>query len=318
MYTFRPFRNSDPPRLAEIWRNQPAQRELLQPMTAGLWDQLVLSKQYFDPAGLIVALHDGVPVGFVHAGFGPSDDERSVSTYLGTTYLLMLRDPHREVALAHALLERAENYLRDRGSKVIYAGGIRPLNAFYLGLYGGSDLPGVLAGDVVFAEACRRNGYREVDRVAILQRDLASFRPPFSRTIRQLRRETTIREEPSPPAGSWWSACTTGHFDQARFTLEPAAGGTMLAEVRFWDIEPLSTGWGVPTSGMIDLQVSSERRRQGLATYLLSEAFPRLLSRGVVRVEAQTMHTNAPAIALYKRLGFEAVAEGIVFRKDSQ
>jgi ribosomal protein S18 acetylase RimI-like enzyme len=317
VYTFRPFRNSDPPRLAEIWRNQPSQRGLMQPMSAGLFEQFVTSKQYFEPEGLIVAVREGAPVGFVHAGFGPSDDEMSLSFDLGATYLLMLRDDQRDAELADELLARAEAYLRERGSKVLYAGGIRPLNAFYLGLYGGSELPGVLASDPVLGDACRRNHYGEVDRVVILQRDLSRFRPPVTWAQRQLRRETTVREELNPHADTWWTACTTAAFDQMRFSLEPTAGGAALADVFFWDIEPLSTGWGVATSGMYELQVARDRRRQGIATYLLSEVFARLASRGIVRVEAQTMQTNAAAIALYKFLGFEQVDEGVVFRKES-
>jgi ribosomal protein S18 acetylase RimI-like enzyme len=67
---------------------------------------------------------------------------------------------------------------------------------------------------------------------------------------------------------------------------------------------------------MYDLHVASARRRRGVATYLLSEAFARLSSRGIVLVEAQTMQTNAPALALYQKLGFEKVDEGVVYRKE--
>lgn len=316
MYHFRPFRNSDPPRLAEIWRNQPPQRGVMQPVSAGLLEQFVFSKPYFDPEGLIVATHDGAPIGFVHAGFGPNDDETALSTDLGTTHLLMLRGDHRHAALADELLAWAEGYLRDRGARVLYAGGIRPLNGFYLGLYGGSELPGVLATDPVLGDMCLRNDYREIDRVVVLQRELSRFRQPISRTQRQLRRETTCHENYCPPAKTWWEACTTGAFERLRFTLEPNVGGEPSASVWFWDIEPLSTGWGVPTAGMYDLHVPSPLRRQGVATHLLVEAFARLSSRGIVLVEAQTMQTNAPAIALYQSLGFEKVDEGVVYRKE--
>jgi ribosomal protein S18 acetylase RimI-like enzyme len=68
---------------------------------------------------------------------------------------------------------------------------------------------------------------------------------------------------------------------------------------------------------MYELEVCSDRRRQGLATFLLGAAFERLRSRGVVRVEAQTMQQNTPALALYERLGFNRVDEGVVYRKDA-
>jgi ribosomal protein S18 acetylase RimI-like enzyme len=316
VYHFRSFRNSDPPRLVEIWRDQPPQRGLMQPVSAALLEQLVFAKPYFDPEGLILAIADGTPIGFIHAGFGASDEQTALDTDTGTTYLMMLRGDHREVALADELLARAENYLRGRGAKVVYAGGIRPLNAFYLGLYGGSDLPGILASDPVAHDALRHSGYREIDRVRVLQLELANFRPSVSRVQRQLRRELSVTEVASPATSSWWEACTTCAFEHIHFALSPLGGGNPLASVAFWDIEPLSTSWGAPTAGMLDLDVSPQRRRQGIATFLLSEAFQRLHSRGVRRVEAQTMQQNLPALALYEKLGFAKVDEGVVYRKE--
>jgi GNAT superfamily N-acetyltransferase len=316
VYHFRPFRNSDPPRLAEIWRNQPPQRGIMQPVSAALLEQLVFAKPYFDPEGLIIALADDTPVGFIHAGFGASDEQSAIDTDTGTTYLLMLRADRREATLADELLARAEEYLRGRGAKVIYAGGIRPQNAFYLGLYGGSELPGILASDPVAHQALRCRGYREIDRVHILQLELANYRPPFSREQRQLRRELSLTEIASPATASWWEACTRCAFERIHFVLAPVGGGGPMASVGFWDIEPLSTSWGAPTAGMLDLDVSPQRRRQGIATFLLSEAFQRLRSRGVLRIEAQAMQQNLAALALYEKLGFAKVDEGIVYRKE--
>jgi GNAT superfamily N-acetyltransferase len=318
VYTFRPFRNSDPPRLSEIWRDQPPQRGRMQPATPTLFEQLIYSRPYFDPAGLIVALFNDIPVGFAHAGFGANDDETAISYEIGTTYQLVIRSDHREGPLARELLARSENYLRERGATVIYAGGIRPLNAFYLGLYGGSELPGILAGDVLFHAACHQSDYREIDRVQILQLDVATFRAPITRDQRQLRREMVCQEIPSPPIRNWWEACTTGAFERIRFLLTRPSSSEPLADVWFWDIEPLSTAWGRPTAGMFDLHVLSEHRRKGLGTFLLSEAFERLRNRGILLIEAQTMQQNAPALAMYKRLGFTQIDEGVIYRKDAQ
>jgi ribosomal protein S18 acetylase RimI-like enzyme len=316
VYNFRPFRNCDPPHIAEIWRDQPPQRGLMQPVTPGILEQLVFSKPYFDPEGLIVLLSDKRPIGFVHAGFGANEDETDIDTSMGTVYQLMLRADRRNDALADELLHHAEGYLRGRGAKVIYGGGIRPLNAFYLGLYGGSELPGVLVGDPMLGATCLRNGFREIDRVRILQLALANFRPPVARSQRLLRRELSSSEIYSPPSRSRWEAWTIGDFERLRFTLA-AAQGPPLAEASFWDIEPLSTRWNAATAGMFDLRVTDERRRQGLATFLLVDAFERLRSRGIAIVEAQTMQQNAPALALYAKLGFTKIDEGVVYRKDA-
>lgn len=314
MYHFRPFRNADSPRLADIWRSQPPQRGLLQPVSAPILEYFVFSKPYFDPAGLIVALQENVPIGFVHAGFGPNEAQTALDTDFGTTHLLMLRGDHHDIGLADELLNRSEGYLLDRGAKVLYGGGIRPLNGFYLGLYGGSEMPGVLTSDTNFGEACRRKNYREIDRVVILERELSTFRPPVSRDQRQLRREICFTEINNPPVKTWWEACTTGAFERICFSLE--RNNRSVADVWFWDVEPLSSCWNAPTAGMFDLHVPNDARRKGLATFLLSDSFERLRQRGIVRVEAQTMQHNAPAIALYKKLGFTQVDEGVVFRKE--
>jgi ribosomal protein S18 acetylase RimI-like enzyme len=317
VYQFRPFRNSDPPRIVDIWRDQPAQRGVAQPVTAGILEQFIFSKPYFDPAGLILAFDADRPVGFVHAGFGANDEHTALSTDIGTTYQLMLRAEHRHLTVAGELLARAEAYLRGRGAQVIYAGGIRPLNGFYLGLYGGSELPGILAGDHLFNQACQQSGYREIDRVIVMLLELANFRPPIARNLRQLRREVASHETPGPKVRDWWDACTTGAFERIRFSLSRAGGGPTLADVWFWDVEPLSSAWGAPAAGMFDLEVPTENRRKGYGMYLLGEAFERLRTRGVMLVEAQTMQHNVPALALYQKLGFKKVDEGVVYRKDA-
>lgn len=287
----------------------------MQPITPNILEQLVFAKPYFDPQGLILAFRDDQPVGFVHAGFGASDDFAGIDTSMGTIYQLMLRAEHRDDALADELLARAETYSRRCGAKVLYGGGISPLNAFYLGLYGGSELPGVLLVDPVLGAACLRNGYREIDRVEVVQLELSQFRPPVSRNQRMLRRELSSSEVYCPPARTRWDAYTFGDFERLRFSLA-VANGPPLAEVDFWDIEPLSTRWNVATAGMFDLRVTDTRRRQGLATYLLVEAFERLRSRGIVLVEAQVMQHNVAALALYNKLGFKKIDEGIVYRKE--
>ena len=79
MMRLRPYRNDDPPALAEIWRSQPSARRLFQPMTAVMFDELVLCKPYFDRLGLIVAELGGKAVGFAHAAFGCSEDGTSLN-----------------------------------------------------------------------------------------------------------------------------------------------------------------------------------------------------------------------------------------------
>ena len=288
----------------------------MQPMSVALLDQLVLSKPYFDNEGLILALDDETIVGLVHAGFGPTEDQSRLSRELGVTCMLLVRPDHRRLGIGTELLARSEQYLRARGAKVLYGGGIRPHNPFYLGLYGGSELPGVLASDAAAQQRYRGSGYQEVDRTRLFHRDLAGFRPPVDRQQMQIRRTMIVEATIDPPASTWWEACTLGMFDRTRFDLLPRDGGRAMASMTVWSMDPISTNSGVRTTGLYDVHVDPVQRRKGLAMFLLGEAFKQLHTAGVSRIEAQAMQQNNTAIALLNRLGFQQVDEGVVFRKE--
>jgi ribosomal protein S18 acetylase RimI-like enzyme len=316
VYRFRPFRNTDPPHLAAIWRSQPPQRGILQPASAPLLEYGVFSKMHFDREGLIVATQDDQPRGFVHAGFGPNADGDQLDTSLGTTHVLMVEGGRNEPALADDLLGASEDYLKRRGAEVIYAGGVNPLNSFYLGLYGGSEIPGVLQSDTLLQDACARAGYRELDRVLIMQCDLARVRPPVSRELRAIKRTTQLVEKIDPPPKTWWEACVWGSLQRDVFSLLDKTQNRVVATASLWDMQPLSACWGMCTAGLFELYVDHPLRRRGYASYLLGEAIRILRRRGVATIEAQTMASNEAARAFYTKFGFTEIDQGVVFRKD--
>lgn len=315
VFEIRPFRNADPPALAEVWRSQPPHRGLAQPITTALLELCVFSKQQFDPEGLLLAVRDGEVVGFVHAGFGPDERGEGADTTLGTTHLLMLKAGREDNDLADALIARSEAYQKSRGATVHYAGGIRPLDAFYLGLYGGSELPGILESDPRQLAHFLRNDYEEASRVIVLQRELVRFRFGGPRETRQIKRDTSIEQTFMPPPRHWWEACVTSGQDRMRFALRERSTGAEIAHVVFWDIEPLATAWGIPTVGMTDLWVNPEHRRRKAATHLLNEALRLIQRRGAAMVEAQTMAENEAGRALYEAIGFTAIDSGQVLRR---
>ena len=286
-------------------------------MSAGLLELCVYSKQYFDPEGVIVATRDDVPVGFAHAGFGPNDQGLGLDTDMGVTQMVLLHSSLDAPELADELLGESEDYLRSRGAKVVYGGGVNPLNPFYLGLYGGSELPGVLDSDPCQGELFRRNNYVEAGRVIVMQRELTRFRSFMSRAQRQIRREMVVECNPNPVAGSWFEACQTSAVEQLDFALIRRSDNTAVASVSLWDIEPLATSWGIRTAGLWDLFVEPSCRRHGLASYLLGEAFKEILKRGILMVETHAMADNTPAIGLYEKLGFTQVDAGAVLRREA-
>lgn len=315
MIEYRAFRNTDLPQLAEIWRSHSTSRGLMQPMSMAALERYVVSKPTFDPPGLVVAADEGKLVGFAHAGFGPGSEGATLSTDSGVTSLVMLR-PDADLAIGGRLLERCEQYLRGRGAKTLHGGGRYPLSPFYLGLYGGSEMSGVLESDPAANQIFTAAGYRPAGRSLVLNRDLAGFRPVVDRIQIQIRRTTRLETTVDPPATTWWDAVMFEPFERSRWALVEREGGPPLASVHFWNLETMLGTWGVRAVGIVDLEVSSQRRRRGLATNLLGAAFRQLHAQGVSLAEAHVPAENAPGLAIFHALGFNQVDATTLYCKD--
>jgi GNAT superfamily N-acetyltransferase len=322
MIHYRCFRNDDPPRLADVWRGADLGPRAVQPMTSALLEGYVFSKPYFDRAGLIVACDGDRPVGFAHAAFGPDATHTGLDTSVGTTLVVVVL-PHAEhEVIAAALLARCEEYLRGRGARTILGGGSAHVAGFYLGLYGGSDVPGILDSSPAMQAAFRAAGYEEAERIAVLRRPLAGFRPPVSRVQMAIRRTTTLRVIDEPSRRDWWEAAITTGIALRRYELRTNPQGGLrgdtagrLGSATFWDMQPLAAGWGVTAAGLLHVDVEGPRRRQGLANYLVAEALQDLAEEGVAEAEAQVSEANGPALSLFAKLGFQTVDHGTVFRR---
>lgn len=316
MITFRPFRNSDPPQLAEIWRSQPPSRGLVQPMSAALFERQVLNASMFDRQGLVVASENDRLLGFVHAGFGPSSNLQHLSMKTGATCALMVRPLEAPPSLAGELLTRSEEYLTQHGAGTLLAGGIDRWGPFYLGLTGGSACSIVLTSDPGQQDFFLSRGYAEASRALVMHCDLAKFRPPVDRRQMLVRRRTNVQVVEDPKSESWWESSTLGACDRAQFNLMPREGGSALADVTLWNMDLLGATWGMRAAGLTDLQVLvSSNRRQGLALYIVGEALRHAQSQGIMVVEAQVDATNLAAQALFKKLGFVEVDQAVRYRK---
>ncbi|MCS7305694.1 MAG: GNAT family N-acetyltransferase [Thermoguttaceae bacterium] len=315
MLQFRSFRNTDPPVLTGIWQSQQPQPGLRQPICVSLLEQLVLAKLYFHYPGLILAWEEGRAVGFVHAGFGPNEQQTALQKDYGVICLLMVRPDCQQIEVAEGLLQQAERYLIGQGAKVIYGGGIWPLCPFYLGLYGGSKLPGVLVSDSLAQQLYVAHGYREVDRTVLFECSVKGFRFPMHPKWVQWRRTMQVKSVVDPRARSWWEACLMANFTQMGFYLLPKEGGEPLAWAMLRDLDPEGSST-LRAMGLLELEVAAAYRRQGMGSLLLWEILRYLQRLGVETLQTQTMARNQAAINLYQKLGFQQTNQGIVFRKE--
>jgi ribosomal protein S18 acetylase RimI-like enzyme len=315
MLTFHPFRNTDPPVIAALWRSRAGQPGLLPTVSLDLFEQLVFAKLYFDYDGLIIARDDGRPVGFAHAGFGPNAAHNGISTATGVICMVLVRPDCAETEVAAGLLERCAQYLRDRGAKVLLGGGLRPLNPFYVGLYGGSELPGVLETDTVARQAFAADGYTEGERTLIMHCNLDRFEATVDRRQMEIRRRMIVEVSVDPPSRTWWDACTLGEFDMTRFALMPRGASSPAAYAVFRNMEPTGSTGFARAEGLMELHVDEAFRRRGLAVFLLTEAFRQFIRDGIAVVETQALEQDAAAVGLFKKLGLTQVGQGSVWRK---
>ncbi|MEK6247372.1 MAG: hypothetical protein N2C12_04285, partial [Planctomycetales bacterium] len=228
----------------------------------------------------------------------------------------LVKQGYSDTDIASQLLQCAERYLKEKGAEQIYAAGVGAICPFYLGLYGGSDLPGIIESDTRRRLFFEEHGYAEVDRALLYRRDLIGFRPTLDRALLQIRRTSTVIFITDPPSRSWWDACNQGCFHQIRADLLPIGGGQPTATAVFWDMESLvDPETRSRTTGLCNLKVDTNEPKSEMPRYLLSEALRHLQSQGFVSVQGFAMQSDSATIDLLKSVGFEQFGSGAVLRK---
>lgn len=314
MIQLRTFRNTDPPALVEIWNESFTQRSAYALRSASLLEHCVFAKPYFDPAGLIVAEDEGRVVGFVHTGFGPNSAENDLAMETGVICALAVRATHRRQKIGSQLLARAEEYLRRLGSNDIIAGGMKPLNPFYFGIYGGADSPGCLQSDAAARPFFENNGYTNWSSSVVLERRLEQYQPIVDPRFLAVKRRHDVQLIQQPEISSWWQDCVLGVFEPVEFRLVDKLSGIPAARALVWE---MSAGRppGNSAAGILDVQVRSDMRQQGLAKFLLNTLLRYIQEQFFRGAEVHVPEANEAALGLFKSLGFEQVDLGRSFRK---
>lgn len=311
---YRTFRNPDPPQLLRVWNAAMTGRSAAFLQGTPQLELFVFSKPYFDRRGLFIAEDGGQVVGFAHAGFGPTEAGDSLDYSKGVICLIVVHPKYQRMGIGTELLHRAENYLREKGAKQIYAGGSRPMNPFYWGLYGGSELPGLLLSDTGADFFFQAHGYELWETALVFQRPLDGQVVVSDPRISSIKRKYEVRVMPRPVSKRWYDECTYAPLEMLHFQIQEAATGIALGQARMWDMDPFAWRWHQPSAGIIDIEIQSSHRRQGLGKYLLYQVLRYLQEQFYALVEVQCFARNEAAINLYNKLGFRQVDEGRVYR----
>jgi len=314
--TYRTFLNTDLPGIVNVWKQQRPQRAIAQTMFANQLEQSVLAKPFFDPAGLILAVQGATILGFVHCGFGPNEDKSDLNYTRGIICLLLTIDGQYQTEVCNALIDQGEQYLIGRGSKVILTGTDFPYSPFYLGLYGGSNVPGILSDNEAVIGLFESRGYQHKMRILVMQRSLHDFRAVLDRKQTSVRRSFRIEPDHDPLSSNWWEACTLGNTNRSVFRLIDRRTSQVQGNISYWDMEPLARNWGVRAMGLFDLRIEEEARQAGLGTFLIGESLRTMQQQAINLVEAQVADDNLAALNLFEKMGFEASDTGSVLIRE--
>jgi ribosomal protein S18 acetylase RimI-like enzyme len=312
---YRPFRNTDPPALADIWNAAFTQRGAVRMRTSSPLEFYAYAKPYFDPAGLIVAEEDGVGVGFVHAGFGPNADETALATDNGVTCLVAVRPTHRRRGVGTELLRHSEAYLTGRGARTLYAGLMWPLSPFYYGLYGGSEASGILLSDAEAEPFLLSRGYQVAQTDLVFQRPLDGAVNVADGRFPALRARFEVNTVPPNGTASWYRECVHGPVELLEFRLEEKATGQVVARASVWEMEGFWRRWNEPVVGVLGIEVREDWRRKGLAKFLLTQLLRQLQEQYFAVAEVHVKEQNKAGVQLLRALGFEQVDAGRMYKK---
>ena len=314
---FRPFHNTDPPRLVKLWHECTLGRGAAEDFTCDAFEHYVLAQPYFQKAGVCIAEIDGEIVGYSHSGFGCNESQTALCSETGVICTVMVHPRVRRQGIGRQLVDRAEEYLKQMGVKRIYFGASKQRNPFYVGMYGGSEPAGFMESEPDVAPFAQAIGMAPVERHAVFQRDMNASRDPIGLRLMQNKRRMQLRLETTSSNQSWWWTVRFGRLDSVMAVLEPKAGGEPVARAVCFGLDLYINKWGQRAVGIGEIIVPEENRRAGYAQTLLVELCNRMKRELVTVIDVHADESDEAMMALLRSSGFNRVDTGVVYGRPS-
>lgn len=317
MIRFRTFRNTDPPKLLQLFKQSGPGRAFACPESTLALELSVFSLPYFDPAGLILAESDNQIVGFIHAGFGFRPTLDALDHTQGILCCVLVDREYHKQGIGKELVRRAEEYLISRGATSIQAGQSRGKDPFYFGIYGGARPSGFLESDQNAGPFFESLGYEPRLKIPVFQRDLTDRRDPMNFRLMALRRQTELVVTDQPENPSWWWFCRFGNIESMRFQLLDRKSGAPIANMTVIGLDHYIRAWNERAIGLVDIFVEEPFRRQGFGQTLIVEALRRLRTEMITRAEIHVPEDYPDAVGAAIASGFTQIDCGVVYQRSS-
>lgn len=312
---FRPFRNFDPPELVRLWNVSHSGRGVASPIAPDIFDAAALAHTYFDPQGLIVAVGEDRLLGFVHVGFCVNQQHTDLD-YSRAVICAIVVDPEvRHLQIGSQLLGYAEQYARSRGAEELFAGPSPGRDPFYTGIYGGSRPSGFLETHGTIGPFFQQQGFEEIERHGVYQKNLQQARDPINFRLIAIRRQMELRLTDQPSDADWWWMVRMGRYDYLRFEMYPKGSNTPVAGISAIGLDFYLPAWNERAVGLLDMRVPEQERRKGYAQALLIDLGRRLKEEMITLAEIHVPLAKPEVISLVEGAGFQRIDTGIVYHR---
>ncbi|MEP3480210.1 MAG: GNAT family N-acetyltransferase [Fuerstiella sp.] len=316
MVQYRTFLNSDPPGILKLWHASQLGPGAAEGFPCGVFDMLVFSQPYFDSAGFFLAIVDEQVVGFCHAGFAANEERTQIDKNWGTIAAIVVHPEFRRQGIGSHLLQLAEQYLTDAGTKQIIAGAGLGNNGFYNGIYGGLTASGFVADSFEWNDFWNPKGYSAHQTTQVLHRDLNKGRDPISARLLRHRRSMNLAVTDRIKNMSWWWHTRFCYMDTIRFELQQRTDESVAASAHITGLDIYIPKWGIRSVGLHNVLVAESDRRQGYGLSLVIEICKRLREQSISVIEVQVDENDEDALKLFGAAKFEEVQRLICFRKE--
>jgi len=315
VYHFRRFLNTDLHRVVHLWRSCGQGPQILEPMSAHLIEELILSKSFFDAEGFVIAEIEKEMIGAFLVGFAPNESGSDLDWGHAILSRAMVDPRHENNEVFDGILAMAETYASSKGAKTIHYGSKFPYAPFLQGAYGGVLVPGVLEQEDFLKTALEKNDFGSQGTIECFDRGLSDFRPVVESKQMMARRQFNVKIQADPPPHNWYNAICFGTQNCVDFSLIDRKNSGVCGNLSFWEVQPLGAARGRRTAGLYRMEIDETVRKNGLATLLLGEAFRQLQELGFVAIETQVPSENEIVCRLFEKLGFNKIGVGQTFSK---
>lgn len=299
MTTIRSFQNNDLPSMRDVWLDHWLAVGIASAINVAQLEQAIVSRLFFDPELLLVAVNDQTPIAWSH----------TIVAENSATIAAVCTCQGNDVSIAERLIVESIQRLRSRGVDQIHAGVVRDDVFGYAGLDPIGHGVGILLQDFVTTSALRETGFRPVQELSQHIAQTACFRPPVSREALHLRRTASTRSARTLPRSAR-SAAGLSHIDVERFELVDR-DGAILAETDFWFSDPEAEVLR-PSAAILDLgPIHSRGELSSAESYLIAAVMQSLDGRSVQSIETVIDAERKTLSEQLQKICFEAAGAGV-------